>query len=182
MRRVIVLKDEQKYLLDKLFNRMDLYYGSINSKSTFIISFNTFILGTLVIKYKDIMMSFNNQKILCILPVIFLFIILGVSMSLYRVFKAVTPYLSSGNKPSSYHSILFFGSISEISIEDYINNIESLDDDKLKEDMIRQTHELAVGLNEKFVNITKSMYWIIFFIMIPLGSIAFLKIIEWFLI
>lgn len=176
------MTDEQKYLLDKLLSRIDYYIGSINAKSAFIITFNTFILGTILLKYNDTINAFTHEKFSYIIPIIILVILFGSGMSLCNVFKAVIPYMESGNKPSSYHSLLFFGSISQMSLDDFNDRVLELDKDKLLNDLVRQTHILSIGINNKFNYISKSVFWAVYFILIPIGLVILLKVIDWFII
>ncbi len=167
--------------MNKLINRIDFYINTVNSKSAFIVTFNVFILGSILLKYEDIIKQFKNPRISLLVPVLMVVMIFGVGMSLLRVFKAVTPYMDSGNQPSSYYSLLFFSSVSKLSLDDFRNKVVNLKEKDLLEDLVRQTHVLAKGANDKFIYIKKSMFWTINFVLIPLGLLVLLKIIDWLL-
>jgi len=175
------MNEHQKFLLDKTISRIDFYINSINSKASFYIAFNTFIIGAIILRYSDIVSKFSYPKIQYIIPLILLIIAIGCFLSIYFVIMAVTPYLKSGNQPSSYHSLLFFGSIAEMELDVFMNNIKDSDDTKLQDDLARQVHVLSVGLSSKFKNISKSTFCITYFVLLPIGALALCQSIDWFI-
>lgn len=179
---VIVMNDEQKYILDKVLSRIDSNINAVNSKASFFIAFNTFILGTIILKHNEIIESFTYQKFKIVIPILLLVITVGVGYSLYNVLKAIEPYLESGDKPAEpYLSLLFFGSISKLTVDEYMLKIENINKDLIKEDFMRQIHVLSKGLDMKFDRIKKSTRAIIYLILLPLGVLALFKVIESFI-
>lgn len=170
----------KKYLLEKVLDRIDFYTNTVNVKAGFIIAFNTFILGSVGFKYSTLINSFNCKNIKLIITFILLVIVFGVGMSIYKTFKAVYPFLDSGSEDSSYKSLLFFKSIDQMGEQNFFDKLEDLNDDILEKDFKKQTYILSHGLSEKFEYISKSMFWIVWFVLFPLGIIALLKITEFF--
>jgi len=172
------MTDEEKYLFDKQFTRFDFYINSINVKSAFIVAFNTFILGILVLKYNDIIMSFEHHVTQCIALIIFLFLFISIGVSLINVFLAVKPFLKSGSHIET-SSLFFFNSLSKIKLDDYRSRVNTLTSDIIKEDIITQTHVLAQGAANKFRYMDRSIHWLIYFVIMPLLILYVLRIIDW---
>lgn len=175
-------KEAQDYILDKTLSRIDSLMGAINTKASFIIGFNTFILGAIVLKHKEVLQSFTHQKIVQIVPFILLLILAGVGISCVFVFLAVDPFRKSGKEKSKESSLLYFGSIAEMESDIFEERINEIDSEKLKTDLIIQIHTLAGGLSDKFKNISLSMRCLMYVVLLPLVVLAFLKVFEWFLI
>lgn len=176
------MNDEQKFILEKLLGRIDFYLNVINVKAAFLITFNTFILGSILLKYCDIINQFTYIKIKSLVSIMILLITIGIICSLFKLLKAVSPFLESGNKPSSYQSLLYFGSVAELSYEDYNKQIENITKETVIYDLTQQTHLLSKSLTEKFRFLNQGIWWIIWFIMLPLVIVMLIKSLEWFFI
>jgi len=174
------MNEHQKFLLDKTLSRIDFYVNSINTKASFNMAFDTFIIGAIILRYSDIISNFKYPKLQYLVPLILLVISIGCFLSIYFVIRATNPYLKSGNEPSSYHSLLFFGSIAEMELDVFINNIKDIDDIRLQDDLVRQVHILSVGLSGKFSNISKSTFCITYFVLLPIAVLALFQSIDWF--
>jgi hypothetical protein len=171
----------KKQILEMTINRVDRYTEAINSKSAFIIAFNTFVLGTIVIKYSDILALFINSLIKNVVYVLIVALFVGVGASLIFCFLAVKPYLKSGNSTGEYVSMIFFKSISSMKIETYKNQIQNLDDDIIINDLCHQNHVLSLGLSNKYKQIQRSIFCIFFLELLPMICMAFLKCVDWIL-
>lgn len=128
----------------KIIDRYDLYYEGTNNKSSFLLAFNTFLIGALLIGYKDL-----NEQIGCYEKGIFniiisLIFILSITSMLITIFSII-PYLKKGKTKSA----LFFIDISESkeNCNDLLNNISQ---EKLEEDISNQIYVLAKGLKKKY--------------------------------
>lgn len=170
----------QSYLLDKVLSRIDFYIDTTNSKASFLIAFNTFILGSIIFGYDTLFKSYN---ILSAFPFSILLhfsaivIIGGCTASILFTLRSIQPFLKSGNTTEEYHSLLYFGSIKELKPGVYKEKVENLTQDTLDDDLIRQTHVLSTGLKNKFDNIGKSIICIKI-IIIPVVFLSCLKIID----
>lgn len=175
------MNDNMKYVFDKQLSRFDFYINGVNVKSAFIISLNTFVAGTLLLKYDTVPVMFHNDKIKCLVNIIFILLVPAIGLSLWHVLGAVKPFLKSGND-KGYTTLFFFKSVAETPFDTYRNAILSIDDDKLIEDLIRQTHVLADGASSKFQKMEKSMFWLLYFVVLPIALLFTLRVIDWLLI
>lgn len=173
-----VMEDEKKYLLDTLLKRLDIHTNAINTKAAFVIAFNTFIIGITILNYTNIVAGFTSENIKTLVPIILLMILFASGMSVFRIFKAVSPFLESG-KTNKYDSLLFFGAVSQLSLDRFKSQVNNLTSKDLIDDLIRQTHILSSGVNAKFDNVAKSFFWTIYFVLCPIGIILFLRILDW---
>lgn len=175
------VNDEQKFLLDNLLKRIDFYINTINTKAAFIITFDTFVLGTILIKYQDILKQFANLKVQAFVPYLFLVAFVGVVMSLWWAFKAVGAFLASGNQAGAYQSLVYFGSVKEMPLATYTQAVNNLNGASLLDDYVRQTHLLSGALSSKFENLNKSIWWSIFGVLLPIVIAAVAKLADFFL-
>lgn len=172
------MTEDQKYLLDNLLRRIDIYTNSINSKAAFLVAFNTFVLGTSLLKYNEIVDSFRIPLFKDILNFLFAAVLFGAIFSLRYTFNAIDPYLKSGNDSDSYKTLLFFGSVGKMTYEEYKTRVEVLSKLSLIDDMIRQTHVLSEGLNHKFGCMSKSVFCLTYFVLFPVIVAVLLRIVE----
>jgi hypothetical protein len=160
---------DQEFLLDKNLSRIDFYINSINTKAAFIITFNTFVVGSIVLNFDKI-----SRQLIPIYTSVMLFlsltIIISAGVSIAYVLQAVYPYLDpGGNKERGYTSLLFFKSISEQSLETFEQNVRTLDGETLLNDLIKQNHILSIGASSKFQSISISILWLIYGVLVPVG-------------
>ncbi|HBG34439.1 MAG TPA: hypothetical protein DDX01_03655 [Holosporales bacterium] len=175
----MALKEEQKYLFDKQLSRFDFYINSCNTKAAFVIAFNTFVLGSILLKYDVIMSMYQNEKIRYFSAFVFILLVSCIGMSLWNVFSAVKPFLQSGDEKSANKSLFFFKSVSEMDLVDYKANVIGITDERLLDDLITQTHVLAKGASDKFSKIDKSIYWLLYFVITPIGVLYLLRVFDW---
>jgi len=140
----------QEKLFMKNLDRFDLYIASIDRKAAFIVSFNTFVLGTLLFKYNDILCLFYCAKIKTLVSFLLVLGLIAVIFSIFSAFNATKPFLQSGNKTGEYTSLLFFNTVAEMNQDTYLNNVLNLSAEDFQKDIAYQTHTLAQGLKEKF--------------------------------
>ena len=174
------MDENQKYVLDKTLSRVDFYLNVINVKAAFLVAFDTFILGTILLKYSDIIDQFVFYKVKSLVVFLIIMMTLGIVGSLFKIFGAVAPFLKSGNKPDAYCSILYFGSVAGLTIEEYEEKVKCLNENILINDLIQQNHLLSKSLEEKFNKINAGINAIIWLTILPMTIIVILKIIEWF--
>ncbi|KAA9331152.1 Pycsar system effector family protein [Adhaeribacter soli] len=145
--------------------RFDHYYDSVNNKGQFYLGMNTFLLSAygacfIVIREKEIL---SNPGIKLYLIVLSIICFLSISVTLF----SILPYLGSSNLTSG-KSYIYYQDIASISLSEYKLNIHSANKEKVLDDLIIQSHSLALGLKFKF----KCLKWagiLIFleFIIIP---------------
>lgn len=173
------MKEIQKYLLDKNLSRFDTYINAINTKAAFLVSFNTFALGTLLLGQKNILSGFSNVKLSCWAVFFFIVCLISIAISITLSFLAVNPFLKSGNQNESYKTLLFFKSVSNMNLDEYKERIQHFDDDKLHNDLACQTHILAQGATHKFNAIQKATYVTVGGTILMLLLSAVLRVVDW---
>lgn len=173
------MNENQKYLLDKNLSRFDTYINAINTKAAFLVSFNTFVLGTLLLGQKNILSGFNNVNLSCWAVFFFVGCLISVASSITLSFLAVNPFLRSGNQGESYKTIFFFKSVSNMDFDEYKNRIQQLDDVQLLNDLTCQTHVLAKGATQKFHAIQKATFVTVGGTILMLLFSAVLRVVDW---
>jgi hypothetical protein len=144
---------EQTDLLWHAIGRFDLYINMVNTKAAFLIAFNTFTFGaivlTIALKWDDLAKLTGGSKAVSFLDVAFLAIAaIAALCSLACTFWAVNPFLSS---PQTTLSLIFFGDIAKYATgEDYLAKITPCTKTALAADLAGQAHILAKGAYSKF--------------------------------
>lgn len=173
------MNEIQKYLLDKNLSRFDTYINAVNTKAAFLVSFNTFVLGTLLLGQKNILSGFCSVNLSCWAVFFFIVCLISVAISITLSFLAVNPFLKSGNQSETYKTLLFFKSVSNMNLDEYKNRIQKLDDDELLNDLTCQTHVLAKGATQKFHTIQKATYVTVGGTILMLLLSAVLRVVDW---
>lgn len=173
---------EEKDKLDflwKIISRYDFYYGSVNNKATVILAFNVFVLTGIATNYSAFLPDFNKHIYCFYITLIFL-VIAAISsiVSIAFTFKVLSPYLKSHIEPTRYLSNVFFGHVCQhAEPKNYIENMSKLDSLTAHDDLCKQAHSLAQGINGKFINIKHAISAILFLIIPALLGLIVMKII-----
>jgi Family of unknown function (DUF5706) len=134
-----------------VLGRYDQYANAVNTKGSFLLAFNSFAAGGFVVNFIKLAEGLkSNCAIHAWFQVISLLFILVSVISICLTIRAVYPALTSGNNRGSYQSLIFFGSVSELSSDTFAQEINSLDNSKTIDDLARQTNQVAVILTGKF--------------------------------
>ncbi len=123
-------------------SRYDHYYDSVNNKSNVLLTLSIFVVGGLVAGYPTLM-----DKVACNSYLHFLMgalISLGVANLLILTWTSL-PFLSK-NKTS----LFYFGSIANMSVNDFTLKSAARTTDEELADLRLQAHSLATGLQSKF--------------------------------
>ena len=156
----------------KTIQRYDFYIGSTNAKAAFLITFNTALLAGVIIKWHEISRDFFGSAkpeswCFWLGGAAFLILALGSLLSTLLTFYVVSPFLKSPKSAGLYHSTIFFGHVAEHKTpEEFIKVLEKTDLQARVEDLAKQAHIIAKGLNFKFENL-KHAIWCIIFIQFP---------------
>jgi|GEM_PF-6159103 len=140
-----------------------------NAKCSIILAFNSLIIGALLFKFDEIVKIYNQN--LCFEEIsIFLLVLIGLlsPISIIFAFRGINPLLKSGEEGSKYRSMIFFGSVSKMQLQEYMKKINSVTDAEIIEDLIRQAKVLADSLAQKMNDMRKAiqfLYGILFLIM-----------------
>jgi len=147
-------------LLIKIINRYDTYITSTNAKASLIIAWNGVVVGSILLKYQEIINQFSRMpKALCVAPI--LLVVCGVLalVSNGLILGIIFPFL----KPSrdGRGSLIYFGSVAQTDHKEYLKSVSNASVDDLIEDLAQQASTLAIGLNGKMLRLQKSI-WVIY--------------------
>ncbi|MEW6616610.1 MAG: Pycsar system effector family protein [Thermodesulfobacteriota bacterium] len=145
-------------LLFKKISRYDFYINSTNGKTSIIIAWNGIIIGTILLKYTSIIALYLMSVWAYYAANVLLIIMAATSIvSIAFVFKVINPFLSSGFKGISYKSLMFFGDVAEMSLNEYTKKESDLSYEEALSDAMGQAHILATGVNNKMKNMQQSI-------------------------
>ena len=156
-------------VLWKVIGRYDTYIGSTNTKAAFLIAFDTFVAGGIVLKWQDIKSAVGDSHPQSFAVVAaLLHVAIGAALaSLWYTFKAINPFLASPKRPNEYHSNVYFGDAAEHAAPDkYLEAVAKWDEAGLQKDLAFQAHTLAQGLTGKFAAL-KNAIWAVLFVQLP---------------
>ncbi|RYZ21834.1 MAG: hypothetical protein EOO16_11500 [Chitinophagaceae bacterium] len=130
-----------------VIGRYDHYYDSVNTKGSFIIGLNTFLLGGLLAGYVGLYEKIEIPQ--WIVALIIAFGLCSILSSMLTVF-AIHPFLNSGNKDTKKRSQIFFGSVSQYDRENFIEAFKARTEQQIVNDLSCQVWILATGLTKKY--------------------------------
>ncbi|HML73157.1 MAG TPA: DUF5706 domain-containing protein [Anaerohalosphaeraceae bacterium] len=136
----------------KIIARYDSYYSGTNNKGALLLAFNTFILGSFIVKLDDIIKAYQISAWAKYIAAFFLIVIFFATLfSIWKVLGAINPFLCSPKWPEKYHSKLYFGHVCEYKDEnDYYDSLEKMDEELIAKDISCQAYTLAKGLLTKY--------------------------------
>lgn len=144
-------------LLVKIINRYDTYITSTNAKASLIIAWNGVVIGSILLKYQEIINQFScMSKVFIFVPP--LLVICGIIALLSNaiifgvIFPFLTPNLDGGV------SIIYFGSVAKTASQDYLKAVQTTSVDVIIEDLAQQASTLATGLDAKMRRLQKSIW------------------------
>lgn len=137
--------------LKLIIQRYDAYITASNVKAAFLLAFNTFICGGILTGYKTLSGLVTESHSMALNVLLLIIFCIGITC-LFFVLQAMYPYLSSENSSlNSYHSLIFFKSVSEFATaEDYAKKLNEQTDEQAWNDLARQAYAVASGLNKKY--------------------------------
>lgn len=145
-------KPDHLEVLFRIISRFDFYFGTMNAKAALVAAFNSFALGTILLRWNDLVALFegypNAEKAAAILLVVSA---VASIVSLAAVFASINPYLKSRQTPGTYHSSFYFRHVAEHeSAEAYLDAFCKLEPADIVHDLASQAHVLSRGLRSKF--------------------------------
>ena len=150
------------FILD-VIKRYDNYIISTNAKASLIIAFNSLILGTVILKFGDIISFYNCSGISSVVGMLLILISASSLLSLFFVFSVVYPYFGSKiDDENQQNSLVYFGSVCKINGQEYLNRLEICSIEELIKDLTAQATILARGLNSKMLKMRHSIIAITF--------------------
>lgn len=153
------MKKEEQLLLT--LSRIDEYFGRVDSKAKFWMSFDIFIIGGILLS-KDKLISTEICDIYYqyLLTILWGFSLATAFVSLMFSFIATAAFLESGNrkkkKSKEYVTLFFFGSIACLSKKEYLRKIRNSSNQSLENDLGEQVYVLSNHLSRKFKWINQS--------------------------
>ena len=165
-------KEEQLLLV---FNRIDSYLGRVDSKANFWITCNIFIIGGIAFNSNLLSKTLHLDWVQVCLISFSILSILCAATGMSWAFFAISPFLKSGNnkQKNSYTTLLFFGSIAQISPKEYHDELKKSTKESRVNDLEKQVHLLSTALNHKFERIRKATQYSLFALLFAVISILF---------
>lgn len=149
--------------IQEIIKRYDNYIISTNAKASLIIAFNSLILGTVLLKFGEIISFYNSSRMSGVAGLLLVLISVSSLLSLFFVFGVVYPYFGSKTDDENQrNSLVYFGSVSKINAQEYLNRLEICSIEDLIKDLTAQTTILARGLNSKMIKMRDSIIAITF--------------------
>ena len=150
-------------LILDVIKRYDNYIVSTNAKASLIIAFNSLIFGTVLFKFGDIISFYCSSGIRGFVGFLLVLISASSLLSLFFVFNVVYPYFgSTTNDKKQQTSLIYFGSVSKMSGQEYLDCLENRTIEELTADLAEQATILAEGLNKKMLKMRRSIEAITF--------------------
>lgn len=138
-----------------IIERFDHYYETVNNKGSFYIGLNTFIFGGLCAGYITVGNKISQDFWFWFLLICTFLICI---LSIFLTINAVSPFLKDNDSNDDNYSLIFFGGISKYNLNNFLDKIKEENDDSIKEEMYRQVHCLAKGLELKFRRLSRVSY------------------------
>ena len=137
-----------------IVNRFDSYFDSINNKANLFLAVNTFLIGGLftALAFLPGYLKETEASAFCIL----IMLALNIASTLFTLLSLL-PYSKTCGE-----SLIFFGDIARLSLDDFLKKFSDQSDDQVSLDIDRQIFFMSKGLNRKFKNL--SIAGIFFFV------------------
>lgn len=145
----------------EVIKRYDYYIGQANSKASFLISIIGVILFALIMNSAYLITSTEWCKYPWVNDTILLLSGAGLFVALLLSLAVLFPIISSGNEPGSYTSFIAYSSVAKMKYDVFRGHHGSNDYD-FWEDLVRQTHTLAIITDRKFILIKSAVITAIF--------------------
>jgi hypothetical protein len=135
-------------ILWKIIGRYDFYIASTNTKSSLIMAWNGVVIGTVLLKFDDILKNYHASPEGPIIAGA-LVVITGLCslISSYYALKVVFPFLTSTS--SNRETLVFFGSVAAMGVTRFTQKLADVSNDEMFADLADQGATLAIGLREK---------------------------------
>lgn len=144
-------------LLVKIINRYDTYIVSTNTKASLIIAWNGVVIGSILLKYQEILGQFSCMNRLSgFIPVLLIFCGVFALLSTGMIFGVVFPFLAPSRDGKT--SLIFFGSVADMKPEEYVTAMQSISVNDLIADLAGQASVLAFGLKSKMERLQRSIW------------------------
>lgn len=148
----------------KKISRFDFYINSTNTKASIILAWNGIVIGTIFLKYGQVISLYNAYLWSYYLSNVLL-VLIGIAsiFSIVYVFDVIYPFLKEKDNintregGNNHGSLFFFGSIAKRSCETYIKEEYASSEKDVLEDVLEQVHILSKGLFDKMNKLRASI-------------------------
>jgi hypothetical protein len=136
----------------KAIARYDSYIATTNTKAAFLIAWNTFAIGSVGLKWSELLAPFATTPRTSVLATLCLLVVLLAGLvSLWETFRVVNPFVDSPKRPLKYHSLIFFRHVAEFeSDEEFHAAVGDRSVNEVLCDLASQAYTLARALTFKF--------------------------------
>jgi hypothetical protein len=174
-------------LLQFSIGRYDHYFDSVNNKANFWLAFDSFVLGAVVVAYKDFVQPLYSLKpvskaacwldiemgVFVLLSLLSIGLILLASYPFTRPPKKLPVSSAATEAPAPTDpplSSLYYDHVAIRTIEEFSAHLSQLPLAQLAHDYHRQAHQLSQGLSAKYRRLRQAG-WVLF---AQLGVLALL--------
>lgn len=165
-------------LLLDVIKRYDTYIVSTNAKASLIIAFNSLILGTVLLKFSDIVGFYTSANVKSFVGFLLVAITVSTLLSLFFVFRVVYPYFGGvADEKRQQTSLIYFGSVASMSDQEYLERLSKISLEQLVADLSVQITILATGLKDKMLKMRHSI-WAITFTLVIIFVLVLLRAVE----
>ena len=148
-------------------DRIDRYINIANIKASLVVTGAGLLLVFLGETRDSYLQLLPRPGLSWIAPLSFILTVSSLVLAAFYALKTLLSFLHSGERPGEYRSLIFFGSIADMSPEAYINKIQEFDRDSLVVDFARQIHLLSGAVRQKFQAANYSFLFLFLGISIP---------------
>jgi pycsar effector protein len=136
----------------KVIRGIDSNIFATNAKATMLLTFNTFVFGTIVLQWREVGQFFGPFEAAILIANVLLFVAaLAALLSLWFALHAVVPVFKPAKEPKRYHSLVFFGDVArQPQAGNYVGAVRESTPESLADDLAKQAHALAKIACSKF--------------------------------
>jgi Family of unknown function (DUF5706) len=141
-------------LLWKVIGRFDYYIGTTNTKAAGLITFNTFVFSSVVLKFEELLPTGQPKWQIILSAASLAIAALSALISLLTIFRSLHPFTSSSENDTDYRSSIFFAHIANLKTPaKYFAFIKKLTTNEFDKDLAVQAYSLSTALVSKFSSI-----------------------------
>jgi len=144
-----------EFTLD-VIKRYDHYLATVNVKAGMLLSF----LGVVLIVLINAWNKYSNPSTCFSGAIIMILFFINIALCLASVYKVASIVYPNRGQASKSSSVVFYGSVSKMSIENFKGKIFQLEAHEQLDDLALQAHELAIILDKKFEDLSQAVHFI----------------------
>lgn len=122
----------------------------VNVQASLVLLTNFILLGILMSNYEEIQRFIQNSVAERSNMNFKMVIVLFLSISTLCSLKIIFAFLGSGNIAANHYSLIFFGSIADMKLDEYIERGNNMNEEKYIRDLHIQIHRLSKELGSKY--------------------------------